>query len=308
MTDKLGINASATLWLSMIALTAGVWHPQSAANADESGWPCYSGPGADFSASSGAGELISDLSNAKQLWKSEAYVPHGKGHNPQGNKLHRGKPSGGGASPIVAEGKVFIWFYQPSGEAYDKIRFEEAKASSRYGADDADPKTWQISADEVVLAIDAETGKTAWKQVFANEGINIQSGKDPGISNHTMCYADGMVYALGTMGRVYCLDADSGELIWEGDNGATAELEKLKEERMQQSRMVDKLGHSHEHSRGTSGLMMADGVLIVPTGTHGGGGLMGFDAKSGRRLWHIDEPIRGSQATPALGSIKARRM
>jgi len=286
--------------LSVVFCAAFLAFASASSQANDGGWPCWSGPGADFSAESGAGLLVSDFAQVRQLWKSESYVPHGKGHNPAGNKLHLGKPSGGGASPIVAEGKVFIWFYQPSGEAYDAMRYKSARESSRYGGDAADPKTWRIDADDVVLAIDAATGKTAWKQVFAGKGINIQSGKDPGISNHTMCYADGRVYALGTMGRIYCLSAADGKLIWEGDNGSLAGLKELKLERLAQGRMVDKLGHSHEHGRGTSGLMIAGGVLIAPTGTHGGGGLVGLDGKIGKQLWRVEEPIRGNQATPAL--------
>jgi outer membrane protein assembly factor BamB len=191
---------------------------------------------------------------------------------------------------------VFLWYFQPSGEVVDQVRFKGAVG--RYGGPTPQPGTWRVSADEVVVAIDAQTGKTVWKRVFADEGINIQSGKDPGISNHTMCYWQGKVYALGTMNRVYCLDAKSGKLLWRGENDTTAQLEKRKQEGLKAGRMVDKGGHAHEHGRGISGLVVVDGVLIVPRGTHGGGGLIGLDAETGKPLWEIKEAVRGSRATP----------
>jgi len=201
---------------------------------------------------------------------------------------------------VAAErSEAAIGYYRPCGDVVDQERFQGAKENARYGGPDADPMTWRTGADEVVVAMDAETGKTVWKKVFADEGINIQSGKDAGISNHTMCYADGRVYALGTMGRVYCLAAKTGELIWRGTNGATEGLEAKKAAALKAGKMADKKGHSHEHGRGTSGLIVAGGVLIVPMGTHGGGGLRGLDGVTGRVLWQLNESVRGSAATPS---------
>ena len=69
-------------------------------------WPMFSGPTTSFSSPNTEGlELVDDLSNARQLWKSEAIIPVAKGHNPYSSKLgSKGKPEGGGASPIVADG------------------------------------------------------------------------------------------------------------------------------------------------------------------------------------------------------------
>jgi outer membrane protein assembly factor BamB len=273
--------------------------PPAAGQAWRVGWPCYLGPSGNGGGVSSGLALVEDLAEARLVWSSEARIPHGKAHNPHTLPEDKGKPGGGGASPIVADGLVFLWYYQPCGPV-DQVRFKSAASAegSRYGGPKADENTWRIGADETIVAMDASTGKTVWTQTFADEGINIQSGKDAGISNHSMAYGEGKVYALGTMNRVYCLEARTGQLIWRGQNNSTPALEKAKALGLKNGRMVDKGGHSHEHGRGTSGLIVVGGVLMVPRGTHSGGGLIGLDAQTGAKLWDIADPIRGPSATP----------
>jgi len=118
------------------------------------GWPCWSGPHTNFSGVPSGSQLADDLDDARLLWKSEEIIPVGKAHNPgSSSRGARGKPSGGGASPIVADGLVYLWYFQPAGNVVDRDRFEAAKENGRYGGPHADPLTWWTGADEVVVAI-----------------------------------------------------------------------------------------------------------------------------------------------------------
>ena len=65
------------------------------------------------------------------------------------------------------------------------------------------------------FASDSRTGLTLWKTAFESKGFNHHgSGKNYG-GHYTPCVKDGRVYVPGSMGRAYCLDALTGEVIWD---------------------------------------------------------------------------------------------
>jgi outer membrane protein assembly factor BamB len=65
------------------------------------------------------------------------------------------------------------------------------------------------SAQDVVLCIDMETGKTLWKSETPAESTGRNSSSTP-------CVADARVYSIGS-GRAFCVDADTGKQIWSTD-------------------------------------------------------------------------------------------
>jgi outer membrane protein assembly factor BamB len=107
-------------------------------------------------------------------------------------------PIGGGyAGPAVASGKVYVTDYQ----ATDSERGNNpAAAGKRHGK-------------ERVLCLDAATGRELWKQQY-DCPYQLSYGAGP---RCTPTVADGKVYALGAMGNLHVLDADTGRLVWSKD-------------------------------------------------------------------------------------------
>ena len=251
--------------------------PRPAAQAD---WPSYLGPNGNFSESSRTG-LLDDVSQARLVWMSEERrIGHAKAASWYGrdDRMYGDLPPGGAASLIVAGGLVIASYHVPSGEVWDTFVEELHQKGGR----EFQRHKWLIEADDVVLAVDAATGRTRWKQIFARKGMNHGGGKRPR-SGMTPMAAGGRVFAVGTTGRLYALALDSGKVLWEGTIGPRhAELEKLKAKGLAERRI-----HA---AHLLNGLLVADGVLVVPDGASGLGGV---DLEGGKRLWQLNDALSG---------------
>jgi hypothetical protein len=243
-------------------------------------WPSYLGPDGNFSESSGV-ELLDDLGSARLAWISEERrIGHAKAASWYGrdDRMYGDLPPGGASSLIAARGLVIASYYVPSGEAWDAF----IEALHKKGGRRLQKHKWLISADDVVLAVDAATGRTRWKHVFAGKGMNHGGGKRPryGI---TPTAVGGRVFAAGSTGRLYAIELDSGKLVWEGGIGARREqLAKLKARNLSERRI--------QGASLLGGLLVADGVLLAPDG---GGGLVGVHAGSGKVLWQLKAALSG---------------
>jgi outer membrane protein assembly factor BamB len=91
----------------------------------------------------------------------------------------------GYTSPTVAEGRVYLM----------------------------DRLTKPVSTERI-LCFDEETGKELWKVAYECEygKIGYQAGPRAAVT-----IDGGKVYALGATGRMHCLDAASGEIVWQRD-------------------------------------------------------------------------------------------
>jgi outer membrane protein assembly factor BamB len=69
----------------------------------------------------------------------------------------------------------------------------------------------QRRAREVVAAYDVETGRELWTASWDGEFREAMGGDGP---RATPTYHDGRVYALGALGELQCLDAQTGKLHW----------------------------------------------------------------------------------------------
>jgi len=240
-------------------------------------WPGYLGPCGNFSERSGA-KLLDDMTKVRLLWESEERgIGFGKAHTGAGKTgvggNFLGLPPGGEASPIVAGGLVIQAYFAPRGTVFD------AQVAQRMGPA-FEKHVWLVAADDVAIGIDAATGKTRWKQVFEDKGINTGAGKRGGWAV-TPAAADGKVFSLGTTGRVYALDLATGKPLWESDIGpAHRRLEEAKVKGLAEGRMaleVAKIGRPYGI------LVVVDGVLLLPDWSWG---LIGMDAAGGKTLWH----------------------
>jgi hypothetical protein len=265
-----------------IALAAATFVTPAAADAPappitlRSEWPSYLGPCGNFSERSDA-KLLDDMTRVRLAWQSEEKaIGFGKATSAAGKsgmgEAFLGLPPGGEASPIVAGGLVIMAYFVPRGEVWDATVEKQSGAVFQKSA-------WLVAADDVVIGIDATTGKTRWKQVFADKGINTGAGKRGGWAC-TPCAADGKVFALGTTGRVYALDLATGKPLWESDIGP---VHKRLEEAKAKGLAARRLALEGSNFRPYGILSVVDGVLLVTDWT---GGLLGLDPAGGKTLWH----------------------
>ncbi len=129
------------------------------------------------------------------------------------------------------------------------------------------PPTKRV-ADDAVMCLDFETGKTLWKAALPGESVGRGASSTP-------CVADGKIFAVGSR-RVWCMNPSDGKVLWE------AQFPK-------------------KRSTGSSPLFM-DGVLVV-NADH----LIGLDAATGRELWR-QEKAGGGNASPVPWEAGGRKM
>jgi outer membrane protein assembly factor BamB len=84
---------------------------------------------------------------------------------------------------------------------------------------------WLTKADDVVVCMDAATGKTLWKTTFPNQGRyygHRGTGRAKGAYTSNLAVGDGKVVVHGTSGKTYCLDAGTGKHAWSSPQGGGA--------------------------------------------------------------------------------------
>jgi len=262
------------------------------------GYPSWQGQDGSAAVSAGV-DLVTDLEQARLAWVCDERIPIGY----ESGWSKAGWLRGGFSSPVVADGKVYLYYFTPTGDKHG----EGGRWKGEYGGN---TDMTLIDADDQVLCVDAATGKVLWKRVMEGKATNW-SVSAAGAPHLTPCVADGRLYVVGNMGRIYCLDADSGETVWEGDLGAwTAKwqvyenyclrtglgmkhkqsidqsLEQLRKEGAEELKALPDPGPN----RGSPGAglnfcpTVADGVLVVAS-SGGSSGLIGYDARTGKRLW-----------------------
>jgi len=71
-------------------------------------------------------------------------------------------------------------------------------------------RTYRDEGKDVVFCFNADDGTTAWK--------HEEAGKAHGRGlSCTPCVAGGRCYVIGSTGKLYCLDAGKGDLLWQAD-------------------------------------------------------------------------------------------
>lgn len=109
--------------------------------------------------------------------------------------------------------------------------------------------TSREEANDVVLCLDAQTGKTIWKKELKGRAYR------PALSS-TPCVAGKHLYVLASESTLWCLDTETGNEVWKAKTEARASVDL------------------------SSSPLVVDGVVVVL-----GGELMGFDAQTGNVLW-----------------------
>ncbi len=147
----------------------------------------------------------------------------------------------------------------------------------------------QLCDDEVVSLQSIETGALAWTRGASGHYRHFMGGEGP---RSTPTIDGGLVYALGALGRLSCLEGATGRVLWErdllADQGVTAEEERA----------------NVQYGRANSPLVAGE-RLIVPAGGNPGkrqAGLVAYDKRTGAILWE-SAPRQVSYSSPVLATL-----
>lgn len=138
---------------------------------------------------------------------------------------------------------------------------------------------------ERVLAFDAFTGKPLWTHTYPCRYQRIQYPAGPRAS---VLVESGRAYSLGTFGRLFCLDAETGNVIWQKNLQSEYDV-RTPIWGISASPVVEK------------------DLLIVPTGGRDNASIVAFDKTTGDERWRaLDDPL--SYSAPIIIAQAGRRV
>jgi outer membrane protein assembly factor BamB len=136
---------------------------------------------------------------------------------------------------------------------------------------------------EVVVCYDAETGKRVWVHGDEDRFDEAQAGPGP---RATPTFDNGKLYTQGAAGRLNCLNAATGELIWTSD--------------------ICKDSGAQKPTWGfAASPLVAGNVVITFAGAGDDNMLLAYDAKTGKKLWNAGDG-RYSYCSPQLARIAGK--
>ncbi len=288
----------------LLALAAGV---RSEPAAEAAGWPALNGPTGNLLPAPSDARWVDDPRDARLLWVSE---DADFGTAKTGSQTFRtakdvlarlgpdaAVPPGNWANPVVAGGKVFGTSFRPCGP------FHSGRMSEKDGGGEV---TFRLDAEDVVFALDAETGKTLWRTAEPG-GIVLSGGKRGGFQV-APCVSGGTVFWIGSTGRLFAHDAATGARRWQTDIGPAAQGAAKQRDKALEAAGNGLFTRPNGPEWFTSPVV-ADGVLVAPTfsGSNYGRdtGLRGYDPADGRLLWEAKDAI-SRWTTPALWTHGSR--
>lgn len=190
------------------------------------------------------------------------------------------------------EGPKKLWS-RPFGSGHSSISFVDDRLYGMYREPEAeiveDPMGPVMVAKkvEVVVALDAQTGKTVWEfrydaAPYPDETIGVDNIRGP---NATPLIHGGKVYAFGATGNLHCLDQKTGKPIWSHD-------------------VLAEFGAKMPGFGFAASPLIYKDSLILPVGGPGVG-VMAFDPASGKVLWKKHD-FAGTHSSPILIRVDGR--
>jgi outer membrane protein assembly factor BamB len=255
--------------------------------------------------------LVTDLANARLVWRSEDVTPAAPGSlydSPRrGREAHQRRIGSGGTSPVVANGLVYLSYHVPAGDVFDESLLDLCKEPNQriraqFGEKELqrEMRRWLIDADDVVVAMNAATGETVWKTVFERAGANFQQHKNS-YSNQACAVAGDRLIVTGSTMRLFCLNAITGETLWQSDLGGKHQrLEQAKAEALTTTKKQLPAGVRGGFNRTNGGApIVVENVVVSPNYDSG---LRGHDLATGKLLWETTG-IHGDNATPVTTEL-----
>jgi outer membrane protein assembly factor BamB len=220
-------------------------------------------------------KLVDDLDQARLVWRSQQAIGLSQGcfSHPYFDHLFAQPTCGGGAAPIVADGKVFATQWFPDGKKYNANGIKNLQdAATQWGLKEPTP-AMKLHVSETChdwyVCLDAATGQTLWVAEFPEETGTYYPPQDSAshAADHkngpvgcTPCYANGKLFGLHLSGYLRAMDAKTGKLLWKKKIAGTA-----------------------PQNRGNDNCVMFIGGAVM-TGNHAGT-LYAFDPETGSELW-----------------------
>jgi outer membrane protein assembly factor BamB len=139
--------------------------------------------------------------------------------------------------------------------------------------------------DEVVLCLDAATGKELWKNTYAAPAVTGPSASAHPGPRSTPALSNGKLVTFGVSGILSCLNAADGKLLWRKENPVNA---------------------WPQFYTGTSPLI-ADGMCIIHVGKKDDGQMIAFDLNTGNEKWKWtgEGP---SYASPSVMTVDGKKL
>jgi outer membrane protein assembly factor BamB len=222
----------------------------SAARADD--WPQYMGP------------------NRDDVWRETRIIetfPEG------GPKIRWRIPVNPGyTGPAVVGGKVFVM---------DRVLAEGAKNHDESLFPHRPPKG--IPGTERVLCFNAADGKQLWKHEY-DCAYTVSYPNGP---RCTPTVQDGVVYTLGAEGHLFCLKADTGNVVWSKDFGK------------EYGAKPPIWGHSAHP--------LVDGNKLICVVGGDGSVAVAFDKNTGKELWRALSAKEQGYAAPVIYTVNGQR-
>ena len=133
---------------------------------------------------------------------------------------------------------------------------------------------------EVVAAYDVDSGAERWTHAWPAHFQEMMGGPGP---RATPTWHDGRVYALGATGRLVCLDAATGEVVW--------------------ARNILADGAASNLPWAMSGApLVVDDLVIVQPGGRDGWSVAAYDRLTGEVVWHGLDDVQ-SYTSPMLVTL-----
>ncbi|MCI0458448.1 MAG: PQQ-like beta-propeller repeat protein [Gemmataceae bacterium] len=185
---------------------------------------------------------------------------------------HNGSsPEKGLATKWPAKGPKVLWKV-PGGDGYSSVVVAGGRAITMV----------QRGKDELVLALDAQTGKELWTAKVA-PGFKNAFGNGP---RSTPSIDGKHVYAQSVSGPVVCLEAEGGKEVWRRD-------------------LLQEFG-AKNITWGLSASPLVEGnmVLVIPGAK--GAGVAALDKSNGKTIWKLGDD-KASYASPVAATVGDKR-
>ena len=188
--------------------------------------------------------------------------------------------STGLADTWPAAGPRRLWS-RPLGEGHSAISVDEGRLYTIYRP----LRPRDHAQEEVIAALDANTGTTLWEHRFDSPTDGVGFG--PYMGPHTTpLVAGGRVYAAGSRKQLFALDKQTGRVLWV-------------------KHLVKEFG-APEGDRGYAASPLLDGDRLIVSLGGRSQSLAAFDAASGALIWKAGN-LQHSPASPILIDIGGQR-
>lgn len=131
---------------------------------------------------------------------------------------------------------------------------------------------------QTIVCLDANTGKQVWQTPFEDAYFEPMGGNG---TRATPTVGDGRVYVLGAQGRLVCLNAADGKIVWEKKYGGVPQW-------------------------GYSGSVLIEGNMAVVSAGGADGALVAYDKIQGNEIWKSGDDKAG-YATPYPFTFEGER-